>query len=153
MDGVSFLNQRRNDVNTKIGIICTVIAVVVVILGICFFLRGFINTNFATNFYIRVLCVESSIASTIEISDENTIAELQRLLRGRKFRDSPSCGFSNDISIIAANQEKNVVFSLALDGCPKIRINNSNEYISITEEDRTLINAMFEELGVLFPFI
>ena len=115
------------------------------------FFRTSINSDFATDVYIRVLDNDLNV-STISITDEDDIAELKKILRGHPFSDSPSCGFSRNVSVVMQNEDESIVFSLALDGCPLIQINDSNKFIRITEEQRNILDRIFEEHGMIFPF-
>ena len=111
-----------------------------------------INADFATDVYIRILDNDLNV-STVSITDEDDIAELKRILRGNPFFDSPSCGFSRNVSVVMESEDERIVFSLALDGCPLIQINDSNKYIRISEEQRNILDRIFEEHGMIFPFI
>jgi len=118
---------------------------------LCFF-HNTINVNSANRVTILTNCNDSNITET-DIVDEYLIAELKSIFRGRIFLDSPSCGFSSSISIIMIGDEGVIAFSPALDGCPIIRINDSNEFMRITEEQRDLINEIFNEFSIAFPFV
>ncbi len=85
------------------------------------------------------------------ISDNAVVEELKSLLNGSLFSDSPSCGFSEDISIELSDNFKKVILCPALDGCSIIRVNASNKYFEISDSDRQRLNEILGEYGFKFP--
>ena len=107
-----------------------------------------IHSDFATNVLLNYHYFDKDI--TLIITDENEIFRLKHILNGHLFTDYPSCGFTTNISITMTNGRKKIIFCPACDGCPLLRINDSNKYIKITDEERTQINEILEKYDITF---
>lgn len=95
---------------------------------------------------------------TFKDSDKNINTELanQDALKIKEifsnkmiYRDNPSCGFSKGISI----RFDTIDFSVARDSCSIIKVGDSNKYFNITDQERALIEELFEKYGGYFPCI
>ena len=121
------------------------------------FFFNMIDTNFATeatlHFSVRDEVTGIFINNEFSITDDEDIRVLKGILRGRAVRDSPACGFTVNVSIIMSGGERSSTFSPALDGCPLIRIDDSDRYIRISEEQRKILDRIFERYGLTFPAI
>lgn len=107
------------------------------------------NVDFSTDVFVKYKYAEQDIYQ--KINDINTINQLKRIMKGTVYTDTPSCGFSTDISITFSDSEKTVTLCPALDGCPIIRINNSNDYLKISDEGREKLNQLLAQYGFIFP--
>ena len=123
-----------------------------------------INSDFATEALLEFHYVggprggNPSANISIVITDEEDIAMLKDILRGRPFRESFHCSFSTDISITMTNGSRSIMFIPACDGCPFLRIGdtgagNTNKYIRISYENRDRLHEIFERYGGFFPCI
>ena len=65
----------------------------------------------------------------------------------RLYSDHPSCGFTENVSI----RFDNLVFSIACDGCPIIKV--GNKFFKISKKDRETVNQIFEKYGGTFPCV
>jgi len=110
-----------------------------------------INTDFATKVLLEYHYVGIDIA--VEITEESDIQTLRQILNGRSFWDNPACGFTTDISITMANDNKSIVFCPACDGCPLLLISNTGKYIRTSDEDRTQLNEVLGKYGITFPCV
>jgi hypothetical protein len=110
-----------------------------------------INTEFASEILLEYHYADKNIST--QIIDENDVLALKQILTGRSFADSPSCGFSTDISIIMNNGNESIVFCPANDGCPLLRIGDSNKYIKITDENLTSLHKVLAKYGMVFPCV
>lgn len=82
---------------------------------------------------------------------EEEIQELKSLFDGKRiYRDTPSCGFSEDISI---KLDASMTFCIARDTCPVIYWKEVDRYFKITEEEQHLLYELLEKYGVTFPCI
>ena len=133
----------------KILFFSTLIVIILLSIYLLFF-HNMISSDFATDVYIRVVDDERNV-SVKKITDQDTIAELQGIFRGRANLDSPSCGFSDNISIVMQSVDREILFSPALDGCFLVRVSGTNRFILITEEQRDFLNRLFEEHDIFFP--
>ncbi len=90
---------------------------------------------------------------TANIKPED-FGELREMLRGVKFKDTPSCSFGTDVSIVFwIPEDREVMLCPACDGCPLMRIGESDYYIKIEEAERARFNAIVEKYGMVFPCI
>ena len=125
-----------------------------IIIGLAiFFVRSnrHIDSSFATSASLKYVYIEKNIDTTI--TDPDDIAALKEILNGYSYRDHPSCGFSNKISITLSDGQTSITFCPACDSCSTIRINDSDYYISITAEQRAQFNEIAEKYGMTFPCV
>jgi hypothetical protein len=128
------------------------LAVLIVLSVVCVgWITMRINSDFATKVLLEYHYADKNIS--MEITDENDIFTLKQMLRGYSFKDNPSCGFTTDISINMTNDKKSVVFCPALDGCPLLRINDSNVYIKVSDDVRKELDAILSKYDMAFPCI
>lgn len=66
----------------------------------------------------------------------------------RMYKDNPSCGFSEDISV-KFNKEQ--TFCIARDTCPIVYWKEKDRYIKLSEEEKTQLYDLLEPYGVSFP--
>ena len=118
-----------------------------------------INTNFTTEalleFHYTSVPQGHNPSSSISVivKDDSDILALREILKGHSFRDSPACGFTTDISITMTDGRKSIMFCPANDGCPILRIGDSNRYIRISEAQRDTLHKILERYGAFFPCI
>lgn len=134
------------------------IIIVIFLLGSVYllFFSNMVDTNFATEATLRFSVRDDTtgIFTNYEflLSNEDLII-LKDILRGRATRDSPACGFVVSVSITMSDGKRSHTFSPALDGCPIIRVGNSDRYILISYEQRKALDDIFERHGLTFPSI
>jgi len=136
---------------TVIWILLSVIGLIVILI---FFYRWFVmrvNSDFATEALLEYHYSNKDIS--IVITDEDNMQTLKEILKGIPHMDYPSCGFSNNVSITMTNGNKRIVFCPANDTCPLLRINSSDRYIDITEDDKIRLYGVLEKYGMTFPCI
>lgn len=130
-------------------IIPFILIIIVIGVSLMFLLKPKYNVDFATDISVRYKYAEQDINQKID--NVKTINQLKSILKGVTYTDTPSCGFSVDISITFANNEKTVTLCPALDGCSIIRINDSNKYFRISDEGREKLNQLLAQYGFKFP--
>ncbi|MCL2695702.1 MAG: hypothetical protein FWE69_05195 [Clostridiales bacterium] len=84
-----------------------------------------------------------------ELTDEEAQTVIGILNRRAIFTDYPSCGFSENVSLRIGRQ----IFCIAGDSCPIIRYGNTNKYIEISYEERSIIETIFMKYGGRFPCV
>lgn len=94
----------------------------------------------------------TEIHENIKLDD---YVELTDMLQGnRKFKDTPSCGFDKDVSIIFWSPEhREITICPACDGCPLMRIGDGDYYIKLEDSERARFNEIVEKYGMVFPCI
>jgi len=108
-----------------------------------------VDGGFATSAIIKYHYMDSDIE--IAVTDEADLAALKSLLSGFPRRDSPSCGFSADISITLTDGNNELVFCPACDGDPVIRIGEGDRYMEISDEARSDLDVVVGKYGMTFP--
>jgi len=142
----------------KIFVLLIALVIISVIVGWVISMR--VNTNFATEALLE-FHYESvpggynpSVNISVAITDESDISALKEILRGHSFKDTGlACGFSTDISVTMTNGSKSIMLCPANDGCPLLRIGDSNRYIRISEENRKTLYRILKKYGMFFPCI
>ena len=132
-----------------ICIFSTFIAIVVIITIWKCFMR--VDGNFATVVSIKYTYHDDDIDAIV--TSEDDIEDIKKILKGTKYKDSPACGFSTDISITLSNDKESITFCPACDGCPMVRIDSSDYYIQISREQRNKLNEILKRYGMEFPCV
>ena len=138
----------------KIKWLILAIVLITISISIGWWLTMRITTNFATEALLEFhwpSIHNPDVSISAIIVDECDIVALQEILRGVSLRDTLHCGFSADISITMTNRERSIMFCLANDGCPILRINDSNRYIRITDEAIRRLHDIFKRYGAPPP--
>jgi len=110
-----------------------------------------VNSDFASEVLLEYHYSDKNIF--VKIADEDDIQTLKKILKGKPFWDNPSCGFTTDISITMTDGRKRIVFCPANDTCPLLRVNSSEKYIRIAEEDKMRLYGVLEKYGMTFPYV
>jgi len=132
-------------------VILLTIPIIIISLVIVWWFATRINTTFATKALLEFHHLDISISTTI--TDEHDISVLREILRGNSFSDSFPCNFTRRISITMTDGSRSIMFHPATDGCPILRLGDSDRYIRITEEARTRLNEVVAKYGMFFPAI
>ncbi len=66
------------------------------------------------------------------------------------YSDNPSCGFSQDISIVIDNDK---TFCIARDTCGIIYWKEKDKYFKVSDEDIEKVHKLFENHGGKFPCV
>lgn len=108
-----------------------------------------IDAGFATSASLRYHYGGKAIDA--KVVDANDLRSLKQILAGRRYMDSPACGFSADVSITLTDGRKSITFCPACDTCATIRIGNSGRYIDIPDKQRKRLDMILAKYGMLFP--
>ena len=74
---------------------------------------------------------------------------LKTLFDGKiMYRDNPSCGFSETVSIIFDQKQ---TFCIAQDNCPIVYWKEKNRYITLSEDEKNQLRDLLEPYGFCFP--
>ncbi len=134
--------------------VCIIITIqIVLIVGAFFILRY--NRHFSADFADEItLRFEYGTNQVhVKVTDEEDVSHIKALLNGYMWRSSPSCGFSEQVSITLNSSGKTVVLCLASDGCPIFCVNNSDHYFDLSEEDWDKLHEILAKYGFIFPCI
>ena len=131
-------------------VILTISALLIVFIAImcvllCFQPRvEFDNKNTGTtNFTYRDKEIKSNISS-------EHLEQIVSMFENKKMKtDSPSCGFTKDVSIEIDNK----TFCIACDTCGKVYLFEEDKYFSLDEEENESLRNILECYGFEFPCI
>lgn len=117
---------------------------IVSILGIVGYILVKINTKIDTSFADSITLRYTNNTEIIEVTVQSVedIKAIAHILQGNTHRDQPSCGFSKNIALTFTGNGKVLTVYPANDHCPKFRIEDTNQYLSITKES-------YEELMII----
>ena len=80
------------------------------------------------------------------------LEKVKKIFHNKKlYRDNPSCGFSEDVSIVFDDGEQ--IFEPACDGCGIVYWKNKNKYFLLTDEETTIIHGILQTYNLKFPCV
>ena len=83
--------------------------------------------------------------------DDKEVEMLKEIFDNKRmYKDTPSCGFSKDISV-RFNQSQ--TFCVARDTCPIVYWMEEDRYIGLTDEEKLLLYNLLESYGFEFPCV
>lgn len=82
---------------------------------------------------------EQDLDSIIEIFNNKSL-----------YRDNPSCGFTEDVSIQFNESE---TFCIACDNCPVIYWKNKNRYLGLSDDENSSLRDILKKYGYVFPCV
>ena len=86
----------------------------------------------------------------MQLSNDDLLL-INNIFSGKKlYNDNPSCGFTQNVSIILNNTES---FYIACDSCPIIYWKNKNKYFRISEKEYSQLKDVLEKYGFTFPCV
>jgi len=89
--------------------------------------------------------------SRVHRLDNEELELIKDIFDGKSmYKDSPSCGFSTDISIKFNNSQ---TFCIACDTCPVVYWKEENSYIRLTEKEKLRLYDLLEAYGFSFPCV
>ena len=84
-----------------------------------------------------------------ELSSEH-LKEITNMFNNKElYFDSPSCGFSENVSVKIDNQ----TFCIANDMCGMIYLREANKYFAVSKSDSILLRDILEQYGFSFPCV
>lgn len=85
-----------------------------------------------------------------KISNEDLNA-IKNIFDDKKlYKDSPSCGFNENISVVL---DETQVFCIACDKCPIIYYKNEGLYFKLSEQENELVRNILIQYGFYFPCV
>lgn len=81
--------------------------------------------------------------------EDQEVETIKAIFNGKKmYKDNPSCGFSETISIKFNNEH---TFCIARDTCPIVYWKEKDRYFKLTEEEKTQLYDLLFQYGFYFP--
>ena len=133
----------RKTVIIVISVILIILLAVMMLLGIS---RA--DMSFANDATVNFVYEGSVIHNKLDDDDLKTV---KQMFDGKVlYKESYSCGFSEDISIVF---NSNQTFCIACDTCPIIYWKEKNRYFSLSEEEKNILYSILKNHGFYFPCI
>lgn len=107
------------------------------------------KTNIIDTDIIMVNYSYNDISIDEKLLDEDAKIVREILNHRILYRDNPSCGFSEEISIKLNSGDR--IFCMSLDDCPVFKDVSSGKYFSISEKKYIKFCEVMEKYGVTFP--
>ena len=145
--------ETARRIYVKKKLVATIIFVFLIMIVSLFVLisikKNYIDTSIASEISLKYYYNDKK--SNLVVTDKNDIKIIKESFKGISYKDTPSCGFSSNISIKLSNGKKEFIFCPACDGCSTARIGNSNKYVRI--KDRNALETVLEKYGFYFPCV
>ena len=131
-----------------IWILSAIILISVILLGVIYLRHDIVNMDFVKE---ADVCFQyGNTGATNHLSDKE-IESVKTIFNGKKmYKDNPSCGFSEAISI-KFNDEQ--TFCIARDTCPIVYWKEKERYIRLSEDEKTQLYDLLEQYGFFFPCV
>ncbi len=98
----------------------------------------------------EVCFINGTTSAESRLSDIELAAIKAIFNRKKLFKDSPSCGFSEEVSI-KFNQAQ--TFCIARDACPIIYWKEKDMYFKLSEEEKAELYKILESYDFYFPCV
>ena len=90
-------------------------------------------------------------ANTVSDLSDGDAEALKAIFDGKKlFRDEPSCGFSEEVSVRFGGSD---TFCIARDTCPIIYWKEKDKYFRISESEKERLYNLLKPYGAFFPCV
>lgn len=106
------------------------------------------NTDIMETGRVTFVYDDLNISECLSDKDLNTLKEL--FDNKRLYRDNPSCGFSENVSVVFDESE---VFCVACDDCPIIYYQNKGLYFALSNQENDLLRKVLIQYGFHFPCV
>jgi hypothetical protein len=123
-------------------------ALVSVVLGIMHISIRKTNMEFAKEAEVCFIYGEVVVSENLDDKEVEMLKEI--FDNKRMYKDTPSCGFSKDISV-QFNQSQ--TFCIARDTCPIVYWMEEDRYIRLTEEEKGVLYNLLGTYGFTFPCV
>lgn len=107
-----------------------------------------VNINFAESGEAIFRYNGSNITSSLSTQEMSEIYEI--FSNKRMYRDNPSCGFSENISLKINNLQ---TFCFANDTCPIVYWKEKDKYFKVTENEKKQLYNILQNHGFIFPCV
>lgn len=132
----------------KKALICILILIALVILA--FIMIGYPKTDLS-NVYEAEIIFKYQEKDIIEKISREDLTSIKNILDKKElYRDNPSCGFDENISIKLDND---ALLLIARDGCPIIYYKNEDKYFTLSETEKEKLHEILIQYGMEFPCI
>ena len=123
-------------------------SIIMVILGVNYLRVNRVNMEFVEEADVCFIYGDTDILCRLGDKELETI---KAIFNDKKmYKDNPSCGFSEDVSI-KFNKEQ--TFCIARDTCPILYWKEENRYIKLSEYEKTQLYYLLEPYGFFFPCV
>ena len=93
--------------------------------------------------------LDQKVLTMLSKADEQSI---RNLFHGKRlYKDNPSCGFSDDVSI--SFNVGSVIFLIARDTCPIVFDKSTGRYFSLSDDELSELHHLLSKYGFIFPCV
>ncbi len=129
----------------KKSIIFIVVIAIIFIVVHCFFIKRVETSRFSKG-KVVFKYDKTDVYEPLAIEDVELLKEL--IENKYLYKDSPSCGFSENISVVFEETE---VFSIACDGCPIVYYQNKDRYFKLSKAENEELKTILLKYNFSFP--
>ncbi len=121
---------------------------IVVLLGVFWLKNNRVKIEFVKD---AKACFIYGDTNNVHCLSDEELTIIKDIFNGKRlYKDNPSCGFNEDISIKFSELQ---TFCIACDACPIIYWKEENRYIRITEDEKEQLYNLLETYGFFFPCV
>ncbi len=134
--------------NKTLWILSAIILIVVILLAVIYLRHDKVNMNLVKK---AEACFQYENIDEISQLSDKDMESVKTIFNGKKlYKDNLSCGFSETVSI---KFDDELTFCIAKDTCPIIYLKEKNEYIKLTENEKTQLYNLLKPYGFNFPCV
>lgn len=134
--------------NKTLWILSAIILIVVILLAVIYLRHDKVNMNLVKK---AEACFQYENTDEISQLSDKDMESVKTIFNGKKlYKDNLSCGFSETVSI---KFDDELTFCIAKDTCPIIYWKEKNEYIKLTENEKTQLYNLLKPYGFNFPCV
>lgn len=106
-----------------------------------------LNVDFAESAEVTFKYIDDASYTILD----QELSLIKSIFNGKKmYKDNPSCGFSEDVSI---KLDGSHTFCIAQDTCPIIYWKEDNKFFRLREEEKTQLYNLLQKYGFYFPCV
>lgn len=132
----------------RLVVFAIIFVVMIAFLGGCYLMVNKVDMGFAQE--AEVCFINGTTSAESRLSDIELAAIKAIFNRKKLFKDNPSCGFSEEVSI-KFNQAQ--TFCIARDTCPIIYWKEKDMYFKLSEEEKAELYKILESYDFYFPCV
>ena len=128
--------------------VLSAIILVVTLLGVIYLRQNKVNMNMTKKAEVYFQYGDTEALNQL---NDRELEAVKAIFDGKKlYKDNPSCGFSEAVSIKFDDER---TFCIARDTCPIIYWEEKNRYIRLTENEKNQLYNLLEPYSFIFPCV
>lgn len=131
----------------RIFFVIIVVLFLICVFAIFFKQKAIVKSEKFTNAKVRFVYEDENIDTYMNQEDVEKIKMI--LNKKHLYKDKPSCGFSDNVSIRFNDNQH--IFCIACDECPIIYYKNERRYLKLSEKENASVRNILVKYGFHFP--